>query len=140
MSDVTFGVKVSPEMKEELLDLIKNNDGTAKDFMALMLQSYKLEKSKQTLNLSFSEIDELQKLLKRVQSIYLNLHEKAEGVITEQKNQFETSIEGYQTIVDEKLSLIAQLEKSVEEKESEIKQCEDVPHGIDLVSLNLHCH
>ena len=41
MADVTFGVKVTEEMKQELNELMKNMDYTGKEFMSVLLNTYR---------------------------------------------------------------------------------------------------
>ena len=50
MADVTFGVKVPEEMKNELAEIMKSTQLTGKEFMGLLLTTYKLEQKKQFTN------------------------------------------------------------------------------------------
>lgn len=81
MADVTFGVKVSEEMKNELSELMKNTELSGKEFMNMLISSYKLEKSKKEKSSFTEDINELQRLLNRIQGMYINIGEKAEFII-----------------------------------------------------------
>lgn len=110
MSDVTFGVKVPEEMKIELSEIMKSTELSGKEFMAMLLSSYKLERSKQSDQILGSDIEELQKLLHRVQNIYLNISERAQLVIEEK--------------IDLQKDVIKQIGCSVQEKEEVIQEKE----------------
>ncbi|WP_054743984.1 coiled-coil domain-containing protein [Cellulosilyticum ruminicola] len=92
MSDVTFGVKVTEEMKNELADLMKNNALSGKEFMSMLLTSYKLEKSRSESHLFESDMKELQVLLNRVQKLYLHMTEKSEITYEERLKEIEEVI------------------------------------------------
>lgn len=84
MADVTFGVKVPEEMKNELAEIMKSTQLTGKEFMGLLLTTYKLEQKKQAEDLLVKDIDELQRLLQRIQTMYLNVSERV-GLIVEER-------------------------------------------------------
>jgi hypothetical protein len=89
MSDVTFGVKVTEEMKNELSELMKTSDLNGKEFMHLLLTTYKIEQTKRKDILFESDISELQILLQRIQSIYLNVNEKSKILLAQSTKQCE---------------------------------------------------
>ena len=93
MADVTFGVKVPEEMKNELSELMKDSSLSGKEFMGLLLASYKLEKGKKENNIFENDLGELQTLLKRVQSIYIHMIEKSQLNHQEQINDVKEEIE-----------------------------------------------
>ncbi|MEF9960457.1 MAG: hypothetical protein RR776_10860 [Niameybacter sp.] len=81
MADVTFGVKVTEDMKNELAELMKNTQLTGKEFMNLLLGAYKLEQQKQSDHMLVQDIDELQRLLQRIQMMYLNMSERVNLIV-----------------------------------------------------------
>ncbi|WP_069997708.1 hypothetical protein [Cellulosilyticum sp. I15G10I2] len=93
MSDVTFGVKVTEEMKNELSELMKINDLSGKEFMGLLLSTYKVEQVKQEDTLFANDMSELQILLQRIQNIYLNINEKSKILVSQNNKIFEEDIE-----------------------------------------------
>ncbi|OON96351.1 MAG: hypothetical protein ATN36_05750 [Epulopiscium sp. Nele67-Bin005] len=117
MSDVTFGVKITPQMKEELTGMIKDSELSGKAFMSLMMQAYKLEKNKGEVLLGETDVDELQKLLGRVQGLFLNLHQRADVLLIEQQKDFELNY--------------TEAKKEVEDLQ---KICEDLKEQIEVIS------
>ena len=118
MADVTFGVKVTEEMKNELGEIMKNTQLSGKEFMTLLLSAYKLEKSSQEESILGSDIKELQKLLGRVQSLYLNINERA-GLYVEEKLK-EKDEEAELAISEHKVAL-----EKLEENKIELKTLEE---------------
>ncbi|MGL4346130.1 MAG: hypothetical protein ACRCTE_13110 [Cellulosilyticaceae bacterium] len=123
MADVTFGVKVPEELKNELSEIMKSTELSGKEFMGVLLSSYKLEKSKQTEDLVSCDIEELQRLLSRVQNIYLNMSERAQFVVEEK-------VSLQKEVVEEKEKLIVeiedQLKKEVEKRLEVEGECQEL--------------
>ncbi|MEG0326329.1 MAG: hypothetical protein RR618_07330 [Cellulosilyticaceae bacterium] len=122
MADVTFGVKVPEEMKIELSDIMKNTDLSGKEFMNMLLTAYKLESNKKQQNFYAQDIEELQRLLNRIQGIYLNLGQKTEFIIEEKLQDGQKIIEEKELKLTEFLEKIDSLEKAVEDKEKTLKE------------------
>ena len=116
MADVTFGVKVSEEMKNELSLLMKEHALSGKEFMSMLLASYKLDQAKDEAQLYESDILELQNLVKRIQSIFLNMTEKSKLNHKEEQEALEKVIATQQdekeVLVEEKEALQKALEQS----------------------------
>ncbi len=93
MADVTFGVKVPEELKNELSELMKDSTLSGKEFMGMLLASYKLEKAKEENSLFEGDLKELQTLLKRVQGIYTHMIEKSQLGYQQQLKEIEKKIE-----------------------------------------------
>ncbi|WP_410496859.1 hypothetical protein QTL86_06840 [Cellulosilyticum sp. ST5] len=93
MADVTFGVKVPEELKNELSELMKDSTLSGKEFMGMLLASYKLEKAKEENSLFEGDLKELQTLLKRVQGIYTHMIEKSQLGYQEQLKEIEKKME-----------------------------------------------
>lgn len=115
MSDVTFGVKVSEEMKSELSQIMKEHTLSGKEFMSMLLASYRLDQAKGETQLFESDIIELQNLTKRIQSIFLNMTEKSKLNYQEEKQALEKVIEAQQLEKDEMIRKQEKLNKTVEE-------------------------
>ena len=112
MSDVTFGVKVTEEMKSELSELMKINDLSGKEFMALLLSTYKIEQVKQEDTWFANDMSELQVLLQRIQNLYLHIGEKSKILLTQNTKQFQEEL-----VTQEKENvLLKQRVKDLEDK------------------------
>ena len=122
MGDVTFGVKVSEEMKNELSQLMKEHTLSGKEFMSMLLASYHLDKAREETQLFESDIVELQNLTKRIQGIFLNMTEKSKVSCKEELDALKKVIETQQTEKDEWIKTKDALE--VELKEAQVKENE----------------
>ena len=123
MSDVTFGVKVSEEMKLELSQIMKEHALSGKEFMSMLLASYRLDKAKEETKFFESDIIELQNLTKRIQSIFLNMTEKSMLNYREEQQALEKVIEAQQL---EKEAVIKEQEKLKEILEDAKKREHDM--------------
>ncbi|MGL4798838.1 MAG: hypothetical protein ACRCWY_05495 [Cellulosilyticaceae bacterium] len=115
MADVTFGVKVSEEMKGELSELMKSTQLTGKEFMNLLVHTYKLEKEKAKESVISSDIDELQRLLQRIQHLYINMNERTQLVVEDRLGEKDEVIQNK----DEEIEALKEQIKGLEEKEQE---------------------
>lgn len=121
MADVTFGVKVPEEMKNELAEIMKSTQLTGKEFMGLLLTTYKLEQKKQAEDLLVKDIDELQRLLQRIQTMYLNVSERVGLIVEERIGEVEAVVvqkeEEKATLIKEKSLLEEKINNLLKEKE-----------------------
>ena len=121
MADVTFGVKVPEEMKNELAEIMKSTQLTGKEFMGLLLTTYKLEQKKQAEDLLVKDIDELQRLLQRIQTMYLNVSERVGLMVEERIGEVEAVVvqkeEEKETLIKEKSLLEEKINNLLKEKE-----------------------
>lgn len=115
MSDVTFGVKVSEEMKNELSLLMKEHALSGKEFMSMLLASYRLDQAKDEAKLYESDIIELQSLTKRINSIFLNMTEKSKLNHKEEQEALEQVIETQKVEKEKLLEDYESLKKQLEE-------------------------
>ena len=115
MSDVTFGVKVSEEMKAELSQLMKDHALSGKEFMSMLLASYRLDQAKEETQLFEGDIIELQNLTKRIQSIFLNMTEKSRLNQQEEQQALEKVIESQQLEKERLIKDQEALQKKLEE-------------------------
>ena len=132
MADVTFGVKVPEEMKNELSELMKESTVSGKEFMGMLIASYKLEKTKESTALFDGDLKELQGIIKRIQSLFINMIDKSSLEIEtikgesekklsdkeNEKKQFEETIEAHQ-------ATIHQLQENIKALEAKNKQLEN---------------
>lgn len=131
MADVTFGVKVPEEMKNELSEIMKNTHLTGKEFMNMLLVAYKLEQNKEKNIFLNQDIDELQRLLQRVQNLYLNISERAALVIEESVKDKDEEIGIKEKVIralEEKINTLVQ---AVEEKDKKLQEVEKLLHKKD---------
>lgn len=126
MADVTFGVKVPEEMKIELSELMKHTELSGKEFMGMLLATYKLESNKKEKTFYQEDISELQRLLNRIQAIYLNLGQKTEFMIEERLQEGLGEVQKKEEAIKSLEEEIEKLKEGLEEKEKALKKNEDV--------------
>lgn len=128
MSDVTFGVKVSEEMKNELSQLMKEHTLSGKEFMGMLLASYRLDKAKEETQFFESDIIELQNLTKRIYGIFLNMTEKSKISYKEELEALEKVIKAQQIEKEEVVKAKEELEiilKEFKVRESDAQKREE---------------
>jgi hypothetical protein len=87
VADVTFGVKVPEELKEQLQKLMGDSGLAGKDFMQQIINSYTLEKTKENIPAVAEDLKELQGLTQRINNIYLSLGYRIENITKAQLEQ-----------------------------------------------------
>ncbi len=92
----TYAVKLDPGVKEELQELIKENDtgGTQGDFIRLLVETFKTNKLNNNIVDNKSDLRELNTLTTRMYSLYSNLIDKNNS-----------TIEGIKADVDDKIQI-----------------------------------
>jgi chromosome segregation ATPase len=80
MADTTWAVKVTDELKEEIINLNKKSGLQGKDFMQYLLSLYEIEEAKETIPEIAEDLRELQVLTQRINDVYLNLSYRIENI------------------------------------------------------------
>lgn len=98
----TYAVKLDVETKEELQRLIESDsEGTAGDFIEVLINTYKLNKLANTVIDTKSEIRELNALTSRICSIYNNLIERNDIALNNIKADFQEKLAEKDSIIEE---------------------------------------
>ncbi len=108
MSDVTFGVKMPEELKEQITNLIKESGLPGKDFMQSLINTYHIEATKKNMPQVAEDLKELQGITQRINNIYLNLGYRIDNITKVQ--QEETNKE-----LNKKDSIISNLQDKITE-------------------------
>lgn len=127
MADVTFGVKVPEEMKNELSELMKSSTVSGKEFMGMLIASYKMEQAKTSHQLYEAEFKELQGLMQRMQNIYRGLVEKGQLETNAQQKTFEEEKQKQDTQIE---VLRKQLDENKEKDEVVLKKLQDLEEAL----------
>ena len=131
MSDATYSVRLPEELKEKILELIHESGLTGKDFMADLVELYRLHSTKEHSNVFIqSELDELRQYMSRINGIYSNIVERTESAISLEKKKNEENVD---TMLSEKLRVEEKLEETQRELE-EVKELE-TSHRIEAEEL-----
>ncbi len=132
MKDVTFGVKVPEDLRDEINDMMKDSGLVGREFMQQLVDSYMLGKSKEEIPEMAQEIKELELLTHRINEIYLYLGTRFQNIIaTGQKEKEETSKsvaeakESYQEEIGKYNTKIKTLKEEVEKIQEELKDAKN---------------
>ena len=135
MADVTFGVKVSEELKQELTDLMKESTLSGKEFISLLMASYKLQNAKNGKEYFQDDLNELQTLLKRVQNLYISMLEKGrltyEDALQEQEQETSELQKANTTLENNNLQLKEEIKQHINNLEDETKQHRSTKEKLD---------
>lgn len=99
MADVTFGVKVPEELKEQISKLMSDSGLTGKDFMQQIINTYTVEKTKESIPQVAEDLKELQTLTQRINNIYLNLGYRIENITKLQQEHMQKELQSKDSII-----------------------------------------
>lgn len=144
MKDVTFGVKVPEDLRDEINEMMKDSGLVGREFMQQLIDSYMLDKTKQEIPEMAEEIKELELLTHRINEMYLYLGTRFQNIIAtrqkekeqigknaeEEKKSYEESLEEYKSkansIKEEILKIQEELKSSQKTNQELSKKIEDI--------------
>lgn len=101
MADVTWGVKVPEELKEQINRLMKESGLQGKDFMQQIINAYIVEMAKVETPEIAQDLKELQSLTQRINDIYLNMGYRIENLYEGQKRKTDQLLDKKDEIINE---------------------------------------
>ena len=102
MADVTFGVKMPEELKKLIEDLMKDAGlRTNKDFMQSLVNSYIVEKTKESIPKIAEDLKELQIITQRTNDIYLNMGYRIENINKANEKESQDQLLKKESIISE---------------------------------------
>lgn len=99
MSDVTFGVKMPEELKNQINKLMSDSGLVGKDFMQQLTNMYVVEKTRESIPEVAEDLKELQALTQRINNIYLNLGNRIENITKVQQEHAQKELQGKDNII-----------------------------------------
>lgn len=109
MSDATYSVRLPEELKDKIAEITKESGLTGKDFMADLVELYRLHSTKEHSNVFVqSELDELRQYMSRINGIYSNIVERTESTISLEKKKNQENLD---TMLNEKIRVEEKLEE-----------------------------
>ena len=124
MADVTFGVKMPEELKKQIEDLMKDAGlRTNKDFMQSLVNSYIVEKTKESIPEIAEDLKELQVITQRTNDIYLNMGYRIENINKANEKESEEQLSKKDSTIlelKEKIEMINFENSNLEESNSNI--------------------
>ena len=112
MGDSTYSVRIDDAMKEKINDLIKQSGLNEKDFMAEMVQTYEINKTKEVVPMLSQDLTELQTLTRRINNIYIAIGKRIDTMSKEKDEEYRgliTKKEGTIDTLQDKMSTIEEL-------------------------------
>ena len=101
MADVTWGVKVPEELKEQINRLMQESGLQGKDFMQQVIDTYVLELAKEQIPEIAQDLRELQGITQRINDIYLNMGYRMENLCESQKQSIDKQLMKQDEIITE---------------------------------------
>jgi chromosome segregation ATPase len=111
MGDVTFGVKVPEDLKEQLAKLMQDSGLAGKDFMQSLVNVYQVEKTKEGIPEVAQDLKELQGLTQRINNIYLNLGYRIDNLMKSKEAELQEQLQ-------RKNAIIVTLQNKIDELDS----------------------
>ena len=126
MADAVFSVRIDEELKNRFLELAQQNGMNNKDLMQMMLTQFELGQIGIGSDQFTQDIDELQRLTKRMADIYINMVERVQLRELETKNKENQQL--YEQ--EEEIAQLKEQLSQLEEKERQIQQLKDQVKGL----------
>ncbi|HHX63192.1 MAG TPA: hypothetical protein GX707_21140 [Epulopiscium sp.] len=108
MKDVTFGVKVPEDLRDEINEIMKESGLVGREFMQQLVDTYMLDNTKQEIPEMAQEIKELQLLTHRINEMYVYLGTRFQNSISSTKKEKE---EMNKEVAQEKKNYDEEIEK-----------------------------
>lgn len=125
MADVTFGVKVTPELKDRIEQLVKESDfDTNKDWFQHLLSVYELHQLKHQDGTKryASELNHIEFGLTRIQETIVEMMKRTADEVTHQENEWIKSTESVQQQLQQSEQTRKELVANLSEAKDQIKQ------------------
>ena len=121
MADTTWGVKVSEDLKEKIAKALQDSDMSGKEFIEALLQTYEIQKIKESQPHIKADFDELQMLTSRMNGIYANMAERIESLSKAKDLEFQLQTDTKNNVLKiyntKNKELEEQINQLVEEKD-----------------------
>jgi len=121
MADTTWGVKVSEDLKEKIAKALQDSDMSGKEFLESLLQTYEIQKIKESQPHIKADFDELQMLTSRMNGIYANMAERIESLSKAKDLEFQLQTDTKNNVLKiyntKNKELEEQINQLVEEKD-----------------------
>lgn len=113
-NNTTWGVKCSEEIKEKLSKLMEESGLTGDGFAEVLANAYLLNILKDKQPTITPDIEELQSLVNRIVSIYINAGERIETLMRDKDDMHKIELEGKESLIVDYNGRIKQLENKLD--------------------------
>ena len=126
MADTVFSVRIDEALKNRFMELAQENGVNNKDLMQLLVTQFELGQIGAGTDGFAQDIDELQRLTKRIADLYIHMVERSQLRELERKNHENHQLHQQQEEIEQLKEQLTQLE----EKERLIQQLKDQVKGL----------
>ena len=127
MADSVLSVRIDEELKQRFIEIAQENEVNNKDLMQMLVAHFELGQLKEGKVLFSQDIDELQRLTKRIADIYINMIERVQLAELEEKNKENSVIEQLKTEND-------QLKEELEKSKAQEIEFEKIKESLGLIN------
>ena len=114
MPDETYSVKLDKELKEKIMNFVKDSGMTGKEFFAKLIETYELETTEKNAKSYTREMKELEGHFSRIRALYENL-------VEEFKIELEASRDEGRKLLEEKMHIEEELKNEIKSLSTELK-------------------
>ena len=126
MADTVFSVRIDEALKNRFMELAQENGVNNKDLMQLLVTQFELGQIGAGTDGFAQDIDELQRLTKRIADLYIHMVERSQLRELERKNHENHQLHQQKEEIEQLKEQLTQLE----EKETLIQQLKDQVKGL----------
>lgn len=138
--DSILSVRINEDLKNKFLSLAEEAGTNNKEFMDLIIRSYEMNKTASKTEYVKDDVDELQNIIARIMSIYMNMVERHNVKLTSVESNYSDAIEKeshkVNNLMEEIKVLQSKLQESNEEKEALKNKLDDASDAISKEKEN----
>lgn len=109
-----FAVRMDEDAKAELIELIEDSGKSNKDFMNVLISTYKLNRAKAEVPSMAEDINHLEALTKQICEVYLGVAKRITTIQESNKIEFNKELSLYKDKIENLEGVIASLRKDLE--------------------------
>lgn len=121
MADAVLSVRIDEELKQRFMELAQENGVNNKELMEVLVSQFELGQMGDGTAQFNQDIEELQRITKRMNEIYLHLVERTQLKLLEMKNKDQS----FKHEQEEKIQQLEERLKLIEEKDKELQKMKD---------------
>lgn len=138
--DSILSVRINEDLKNKFLSLAEEAGTNNKEFMDLIIRSYEMNKTASKTEYVKDDVDELQNIIARIMSIYMNMVERHNVKLTSVESNYSDAIEKESqkanNLMEEIKVLQSKLQEAKEEKEVLKNKLDDASEAISKEKEN----
>jgi predicted RNase H-like nuclease (RuvC/YqgF family) len=133
MCNVTFGIKIPEELKNQITKLMDDIGLSENEFMQQVINTYAMEKTKENIPQFAEDLKELQILTKRINNIYLNLGYRLDNFTKSQEEEKQKLLQAKENLIVDLQSKYEKLKQNYDLLKNEYN--ESINSNIELTQI-----